>query len=199
MNTSDKGQVQFLKKETKMKDKMKNLTENKLILLYILKNMDLLLTNSQLTEIVMQDSLMNYFLLQQYLLDLMNIEYIQIISENNKQFYKITKQGEEALNYFEKRISYVKREKILNRLSDKRKGIKQASEISSDYTPYNENDYCVECKIIENRTPLIELKVSVGSKAQAKKICEEWKKNSQIMYSKIISVLTEEPKTDGNN
>lgn len=181
-----------------MKNTTNDLTVKKLILLYILDNIDLLLTNVQLTEIVMQDSLMNYFLLQQYLLDLIKVKYIQVITENDKHFYKITNDGRRVLNYFEKRIPYITREKILNRLSNKRNGIKEASEVISDYFPYNENEYSVECKIIENRTPLIELKVSVGSKAQAKNICEKWKKSSQIMYSKIIAALTEDYESKDN-
>ena len=45
---------------------------------------------------------MNYFLLQQYLLDLIKINYIQVITENDKHFYKITDDGHRVLNYFEK-------------------------------------------------------------------------------------------------
>ena len=41
------------------------LAENKLLLLYILKTIDEPISNAQLTDIVLENSLINYFTLQQ--------------------------------------------------------------------------------------------------------------------------------------
>ncbi len=168
---------------------LSNLTENKLILLFILDNIEFPITNVQITEIIMQDGLMNYFFLQQYLSDLVNTNHIKNYTKDDKQFYKITKKGEETLTFFENRISITAKESVLKTIESKRKDFKESTEIISDYIPLNKNEYIVDCKIIENNTPLIELKLTVGTKAQAKSMCELWKKNPQSIYAQIISVF----------
>jgi hypothetical protein len=48
----------------------------------------------------------------------------------------------------------------------------------------------VECKIVEQNTSLIELKLTVGTKEEAKNMCLQWKNHSQKIYTDIISTLT---------
>ena len=45
----------------------RELAENKLILLYILDKLNMPVSNLQLTKIVMENKLMNYFIFQQFL------------------------------------------------------------------------------------------------------------------------------------
>jgi hypothetical protein len=47
----------------------------------------------------------------------------------------------------------------------------------------------VYCKVKENDITLINLQVSVASREQAKKICDNWKKNAQNLYGSILSSL----------
>ena len=44
-----------------------NLAENKLLVLYVLETMKLPLSGSQITQIILENSDINYFLLQQYI------------------------------------------------------------------------------------------------------------------------------------
>ncbi|MDK2933353.1 MAG: hypothetical protein PWP27_1163 [Clostridiales bacterium] len=167
-----------------------DITENKLIILFILNKINLPLTNTQITEIVMKDSLMNYFILQQYLSELVNAAQIKVYNKDNKQFYQLTAKGQQTLSYFENRIPFSIREKLLQTISNQKRHYKQSAEIISNYTPQAKSGYMVECKIIENGTSLMELKLSVGTKVEAKDICEHWNQNSEQIYSKIISILT---------
>lgn len=171
---------------------MNHLTENKLILLFVLKNVDMPLTNVQITEIIMKEAIMNYFDLQQYLSELVHTRHIKIFEKEGKQLYDITPTGRETLAYFENRIDYSTKENIMKAIVIKKRDFKKSREIVCDYVPRNENEYVVECKIIENDAPLIDVRLTVGTKAQAKTMCEYWKKNPQHIYMQIISAFTEQ-------
>ncbi|MGE4284632.1 MAG: DUF4364 family protein [Clostridia bacterium] len=173
-----------------IKSDYNDITENKLILLFILDKVNLPLTNIQITEIIMKDSLMNYFVLQQYLLELVNINQVKICEEEDRQVYMITPDGQTTLSYFENRIPFSIKEKIQLELTKKKLEFKKTSEIISNYMPVNQNEYMVDCKIIEQSTSLIELKLIVGTKEEAKNICRHWNENSQKVYSDIISIFT---------
>ena len=61
------------------------LAENKLLLLYILKTLRQPISNTQLTEIVLENSFINYFTLQQYVNELEEaqfIEYSEVMDKN---------------------------------------------------------------------------------------------------------------------
>ena len=53
------------------------LAENKLLLLYILKTLKQPISNTQLTEIVLENSFINYFTLQQYIAELDESKFIE--------------------------------------------------------------------------------------------------------------------------
>ena len=169
-----------------------SLTENKLIILFVLKQIDMPITNIQTTNIIMKKNMMNYFDLQHYLSELVNIGHIDMFEDNEKQFYRLTEKGLETLSYFENRIDYTIREDILSTIQAEKKIIQKSTEIISNHFPLNENEYVVECKIIENDTALIDLKLTVGTKKQAKSICEFWKSDPQHIYAQIIRTFTDQ-------
>ncbi|NLY44109.1 MAG: DUF4364 family protein [Clostridiaceae bacterium] len=166
-----------------------DITENKLILLFILDKIQIPITNTQLTEIVIKDELMNYFILQQYLSELINTSQIKVYEERGKQLYKLTPQGKQTLSYFVNRVPLSTREKILKSILEKKKEFKKSAEVISNYFPQIDNGYLVECKIVENKVPLIELRITVGTKEQAKHVCKHWKNNYEKIYNEIISSL----------
>ncbi|WHH60387.1 DUF4364 family protein [Petroclostridium sp. X23] len=173
-----------------LENNLNDITVNKLILLFILNKVNLPLTNTQITEIIMKDSIMNYFVLQQYLSELVNIGQIKAITEDDKQLYEITSEGSVTLSYFESRIPFSTKEKIQLAIVQKTKEFKRSAEVTSNYIPINQKEYMVECKIVEQNTSLIELKLTVGTKEEAKNMCLQWKIHSQKIYTDIISTLT---------
>ena len=181
------------------KQNTNDLSQVKLIILYILKNIHLPLSQVQITEIVMKYSLMDYFTLHQYLSDLISINQIQVFEKDDKQLYQITPTGKQMLEYFETRIPFSTREKITNAAADIRQDIKKSTEIVSDYTPRNEHEFVVQCAINENEVPLVEIKLVVGSKSQAHDICKQWQTNAQHIYMQIINSLTEKINTESPN
>ena len=76
-----------------MLDDTNQLAENKLILLYLLDRIGMNITRNQLTEIVLENNLVNYFLLQQYITELQNANFLVTIKKNKSKVLSLTEQG----------------------------------------------------------------------------------------------------------
>ena len=110
------------------------LAENKLLLLHILKELNRPISNTQLTEIVLENNLINYFTLQQYISELDSSEFIRYEDINEKKLIVLTKKGENVLSFFKDRISPSKISIINNYINEKIELIKKELTIQSDYT-----------------------------------------------------------------
>jgi hypothetical protein len=149
------------------------------------------LTNAQITQFVMEKNYTDYFSLQQYLTELVDSDLLQPVHEKHTTHYSIQKKGEKALEYFLLRIPASTREEIDAYIQANRQNIKKEIEITAEYIPEKQNEYIVHCKVKENDIILIDLKVNVASKEQAKVICKNWKKDAQTLYGSILSELVQ--------
>ena len=76
----------------------------KLIVLYMLDRVNFTLTNSQISDFVLEKGYTNYFTLQEAINGLIESEFVYVSSIRGASHYKITYKGEEALSMFENRI-----------------------------------------------------------------------------------------------
>ncbi|MNI79047.1 hypothetical protein D3C73_1354780 [compost metagenome] len=83
-----------------MQENSLELAENKLILLYIVKNIKYPVTKTQLTDLVLETSFINYFTLQQYIDDLDTSGFIEYQYINEKHFIQLTDKGDNVLTFF---------------------------------------------------------------------------------------------------
>lgn len=169
------------------------LAENKLLLLYIFDNVQLPLSNTLITEIVLENNLLNYFQLQQYLSELVDSGFLTLEKENKKQLYNLTAAGKKVLQYFENRISNSKKEILKSYLKSRSEILKKEIEITADYFPDDDSNYIITCKIMENSSCIIELKLKVDSNDKAKQICSKWKSDPYKIYNLIMDKLTDQP------
>ena len=168
------------------------LAENKLLLLYIIKSIKYPISNTQLTEIVLENSFINYFMLQQYISELISSDFLKYTEHNSKQVLHLTDKGENVLHFFKDRISPGKIKVVDDYLKRKIESIKKELNISADYTLDNGNSFLVNLKALENDSLLIDLKINVVSKKQAIALCTKWKDSPSEIYTKIINALIEE-------
>lgn len=105
-----------------MFDNIAELAENKLIILYIFDTLNFSISNDELTQIVLQNDLMDYFTMQQYLSELVASDCLQFKNEcKGKKLINITQKGSEVLKLFASRIPHEKLQKcttyLLNNLN----------------------------------------------------------------------------------
>lgn len=171
-------------------DNNRELAENKLILLYIIDKLDIPISNLQMTKLILENKFMNYFLLQQYLDELCEANFLSPEQFEGKTIYKITKNGKQTLNYFTNFIPAGIKTRIDDAIPSTKASIKNELLITADFLPESENEYAVSCKVREDNFSLIDIKIAVGTKNDARTICENWKKYSQEIYAEIIESLT---------
>lgn len=165
------------------------LAENKLLVLYVIKSLRYPISNTQLTQIILENNFINYFTLQQYISELVASEFLSYIEKNDKSLLTITSRGENVLSFFNERISPIKRDIIDNYISSAIDNIKRELTITSDYTIEKNNSFVVNLKALEDESLLIDLRVSVPSKNQAKSLCTKWKDDPSDIYNKIMNCL----------
>ncbi|QAA31957.1 DUF4364 family protein [Clostridium manihotivorum] len=175
-----------------MNDNTLELAENKLLLLYIIKSIKYPISNAQLTEIVLENSFINYFFLQQYITELISSGFIKYEASNDKKLLYITDTGNKVLTLFKDRISPQRLSLIDDYLKSSIEKIKRELTISADYTPDQNNTFIVNLRAVEDDSLLMDLKISVASKKQAIALCSKWKENPSLIYNNIINILIEE-------
>ncbi len=107
-----------------MFDDALELAENKLLILYVFNRLDLSISNNKITEIILENNLINYFTLQQYLSELTSSGFIKNTDQHK---IIITEKGNRVLSMFIDRISEDKIESINNYLDSKLNSIKKRS------------------------------------------------------------------------
>ena len=165
------------------------LAENKLILLYFLNKLNMPISSLQVIKIILENKFMNYFLLQQNLQELCENGLLECGLVDGKTFYSLTSRGKQILSYFCGYIPVGIKARIDNTVSELRKNIRNETMIKADYTVESEDKYTVSCKVLEDDFPLISLEITVGTKNDARTICNNWEKHSEQIYSEIISSL----------
>ena len=108
---------------------MENLMLYKLIILYMLDRIDgYSLTNAQITSFILDKGYTNLFNIHESISELIDKEFIQVNTIRNTQHYQITNLGEEALLYFENRISNTIKQEIRDYFKEEKINIKRGSD-----------------------------------------------------------------------
>lgn len=172
------------------------LAENKVLILYILNKLERPITNEGLLRLILAVMDMNYFYFQQFLLDLLERQYITCFNKDGKTVYKITDLGKNTLELTNDIIPGIIKLKVDTSFSGKLKEKAQKESVTAEYTPKSETEYTVTCKINENSTCIFEISVFAGSREEAKRIVDNWKENAYRIYPEILNSLN--TKKDNN-
>jgi len=176
-----------------MFDSTLELAENKLLLLYIVNRLDFPVSNAQITELILENNLMNYFTLQQYIDELTSSGFLIYKDMDGSKRLSITEKGKNVLELFLDRISPAKYKKAEGYITDHWEIIKKELTVSADYTIEGKNNFIVSLKATEKDRLLMDIKFNVASNQQARELCTRWKDHCPELYAKIAGILTETP------
>lgn len=163
--------------------------DDKLSILYFMSCLVIPLTNGQITRFFIENNIMNYFDLQQYILELISGGLVDNMETGNSQFLSLTDKGNEVLSFFQKRISPALRNTIESYAENNREHLKDESQITADYKKVTHKQYEVTCKVTERSIVLMELKLNVPSNKQAKEICENWRLKAPEVFKAMLDRL----------
>lgn len=161
----------------------------KLIVLYMLDRVNFTLTNSQISDFILDKGYTNYFVLQEAISGLIDSEFVYVSSIRGSSHYKITDKGEEALSMFENRIPYAIKQDVLDFFEKKQINLKKETEVQADYFLNDANEYTVSCVINDRNEPLLDIRFSVPTQGVAAAICENWRQKSTEIYDILVKQL----------
>ena len=165
------------------------LTLYKLIILKMLSQVDHPLTNSQISEFILEKEYTNYFTLQQVLCEVEETGLVTRSNSRNSSLYHITAAGLATLHYFGNKVSEAICQDIQDYLKTNDVELRETFLTTADYYPGSKEDYLVRCQVREQDSTLIDLTLSVPSEKQAVSMCNHWKGKSQEIYAWLMQQL----------
>lgn len=162
-----------------------NLLNQKLILLYIIHKLPGKFTKTTLVDFVLSHGLMNYFLVNQYSLELIQVGLIY-----SKQDYLYPSQaGDEAFHLFLESLSE-ETTKNLDALLDQAKiRVQQENSIVTNLLQKEDGSYTIVLQIIEHQAPILTIELAVYSLEEGKQMMEAFKKDPTTIYQTLYNQL----------
>ena len=109
------------------------LTQYKLIVLYMLDHVDFPLTNTQISNFVLDKGYTTYFTIQQAINGLLSAELIHAKPTHNNTCYYITPAGRETLSFFPDKISSAIKADVLTYFAENKMELRQEISVIADY------------------------------------------------------------------
>ncbi len=179
----------------KLNSDEETLAESKILLLYIINKISKPISHNELLELVSSIVEMNYFYFEQFLLDLLEDNYIIKYKSENIDIYEITEEGKKAIELTIDIVPGILKLQIDSKFKENLETVKDKFSLSAEYTPITEKSFAVRCKIVENNITIFDIKAHAGSKEQAKKIVDNWNTNASDIYPKILEILVNNEKS----
>ncbi len=165
------------------------LTLYKLIILYMLRKVNFPLSNTQITELMIDKEYTDYFHIQEALSDLVEAKLISMEKIRNATQYTATIDGEKTLEYFTGEISYPIKKEIDRYLRDNAYELRNESCMLADWKLSDDGGYAVNCRVNEGKETIIDLTINVTTEEEAERVCEKWPDKAQKLYVEIMSEL----------
>ncbi len=174
------------------------LAENKVLILYLLNLIKGEIRQDDLFKIISSVNDMNYFYFKQVLTDLINSNLVGSYTKEDECVIKITSKGNNAYTLTKDVLPGIMKLKADNIFAKEFPNIEEESSVIAEFTPKNENEYIIKCKIIENNESIFEVKTFAGSRNMAKRIVDNWRQNATTIYPQILNSLLQDnsSKTD---
>ena len=165
------------------------LAENKVLILYTFNKINKDIAEDNLFKIISSINDINYFYFGQTLSDLAQSRLVDSYTKDKDTIYRITSEGKNALSLTKDILPGIIKLKADNIFKQELSSIEEESSVVAEYTPKNENDYKIKCKIVENNETIFEVSTFAGSRDNAKKIVNNWNKNANTIFPKILDLL----------
>ena len=162
--------------------------EMKFAILYTLKRYVEPINMPTLSEVLTVDKeVMGYFDLANLLSELIEDHYVAMKYYRNDQCFYLSDKGADTNDFFFERVPKSIRTHIENAVG----AIKFADQadpnaVMTEILPIAPYQYMASLKMLDAGTPLMELQVFAGSKADAEKAVKALRKNSAEIYNDII-------------
>ena len=164
-------------------------TTYKLIVLYMAKHSKETLTNSQISEFILDRDYTDYFQLQKVLSELTETGLLKKRTVSNSSYYELTEEGSRTLSYFEKNLSQDIKNEIKEYLNNCGYQVQERILTPADYYTTPQGNYAVRCQIIEKDSTMLDLSLQTPGLEAAQAICRSWPLKAQDIYATLMGEL----------
>ena len=161
----------------------------KLIVLYMLDKVAFPLTQSQISEFILDKGYTNYLTLQQILSELTETNLVTAHTTLNRTQLTITQEGKDTLGFFEGRIGEVIKQEILDYFKENSMELRNEVSVVSNYYKTVNGEYEAVLNARDGDVMLVEIKLSVPTPQIASSICDNWNKKNQEVYQTLTKML----------
>lgn len=167
-------------------------TVNKLIILYVFDAIEIPLAEDSIVYICYYElKCMQYIDCMEALANLLDAGLICQTNVTGKPMYNITHDGYECLKNFYMRIPSHYRDQIMSYCKENRLAYRKKQEYFSDYFENKDGSYTVLLRILDKNTMIMELKLVVSSRNNAKWIVKNWGDKAAQVYGFLHETLME--------
>ncbi len=177
-------------------DGLKDKNDVKILILFLLKNINYPLTITNISDILIRYGQANYFDIAEGLEELVIKMFVEKIENEHKvTHYHPTGQGLKSVEQLYSMLPSSVREKTMRSALKTLASIKRDSQIISD-TQKTDYGYLVNCQIKDEQFDIFKFSLFVPNEIQAKIVQKNFKDNPEYIYKALIEIITKE---DENN
>ena len=168
----------------------KSSTLYKIIILFMVEKVNFPLSNSQITNFFLEHGYTTYFHIQETINDLLESKFLKEKKQGSSICYQLTEDGLTTLSLYEKNVSDQIRLEVNSYLKENGHEMRNENSVVAEYYRTPDQEYVVQCKVMERKSPLINLELTVPTEEIAKTFCSHWSKKSQEIYAYLMETLS---------
>ena len=165
------------------------LAENKVLILHILTLLNRDIRQDDLFKIIASINDINYFYFKQLITDLIDSKLVGSYTKEEEPVIRITSEGQNAYILTKDVLPGIMKLKADNIFQKEFSSIEEEASVIAEFIPKDENNYTIKCKIVENNETIFEVRTFAGSRERAKRIVDNWNKNANKIYPKMLNIL----------
>ncbi|KAI4444340.1 MAG: DUF4364 family protein [Ruminococcus sp.] len=165
------------------------LTLYKLMILYLLKKVDFPLATTQISDFMLGMEYTNYFRLQEALSELQEANLVEAENTYRRTLYHLTGDGVRTIRLLQGNINFEIRRDIDAFVKENEFHLREALSAKASYYLNANQEYEARCQILEGKYSLLDLKLTVPTRAEAEAISKNWNAASQEIYGDLLTKL----------
>lgn len=169
---------------------LRSTAEIKLLICYMLHCVDKPVPRELIAEILIQDSLANYFEINNAVSELLRQGHIEMGSDAPDAPCRVTESGRHIAKTLELDLPYTVRTKAVSTAVKFLEKVRRQRENEVLIERREEGGYCVTCRVMDGATELMAVRILVADQLQASTIREIFLDDPAVAYSGVLALFT---------
>lgn len=162
--------------------------EHKLLILYTIRQLGSV-TNLQLLQFMVDNSLMDYMTLQLALGEMVESGQLALIPHALGDLYQLTPQGEESLSMFVKRVPYSRRKAAREAAVSWKRLFELEQQLLSHFDKREDGRFILSLSLLEDNAPLMLIRLLLPAWNMADLFARTWPRQAQGIYDYVLRTL----------